>query len=195
MNWVWPGSCDNFVLCSSTILTTRTQNVCPYYKGGIRNAQPIISDVLITGILDALVSPFFTKVLSLGRFHPWKKFYPAHPFLRNIQDVKIFSYLCLGMILKGIYPPTKRVKANIEFHGLLSKSTVRTKGGLLLIISKYLAGHRMSNMLGNNNPEITFCSAMWQKIRVINHLMYWFPKTETEQSTNARSRACNLGNW
>ena len=69
-----------------------------YFWGGIKNARPILSDVLWTGILGALVHPVFPKVSTLGGFLSTELFYPVHTSLKNHQDVTHFDYICLDKI-------------------------------------------------------------------------------------------------
>ena len=61
---------------------------------------------------------------------------------------------------KGAWLPTNRFKANIIFHGFLSRTKVGTKEKKLDVISKYLEGHRMSNMSVDNNLETKVYSAV-----------------------------------
>ena len=61
-----------------------------------------------------------------------------------------------ALFYKVIWIPTKTVKAKIIFHGFLIITKVRTKDDILSIISKYIEGHSMSNMFGDNNPVTTF---------------------------------------
>ena len=60
---------------------------------------------------------------------------------------------------KGIWLLTKRAKANIGFHGFISRTKVITKDDILGIISHYLEGHITANMFGNTKRMTTFFSA------------------------------------
>ena len=61
---------------------------------------------------------------------------------------------------KGIWLPTKRAKAKIGFHGFISRTKVRMKDDILVIINQHLEGHITLNMFRDTKTTTTFFSAM-----------------------------------
>ena len=72
-------------------------------------------------------------------------------------------------IYKYIWIPKKRVRSNIVFYGLLSRSKDRTYEGLWsFIIIKEPKGYNTANILCNINPTTMFLDNIRREIVSIN---------------------------
>ena len=91
--------------------------------------------------------------------------------------------------------PTKWVKAEIIFHGHVSRAHIGAVNDLAGVISENFEGQGMANMLGNANKMPSEFAGARRKVRVIYFVVDGLPPVKTEEGTDVRCASSQKLEW